>query len=193
MIYLASRSPRRRDLLDQLGVDFETLEPDVDESPLAGETPEALVRRLAASKAEAGRTQLGERGAPAVLGADTIVVVDGVVLGKPRDASHARELLMRLSGRCHQVLSAVALASAGGTHVRLSESRVCFRALTRAECAAYAATAEPLDKAGGYAIQGRAAAFVSELQGSYSGVVGLPLYETAQLLTEAGVELLRAK
>jgi septum formation protein len=193
MIYLASRSPRRRDLLNQLGVDFETLDPDVDESPLAGETPEALVQRLAASKAEAGRSRLGERGAHVVLGADTIVVVDGAVLGKPRDAAHAHELLMRLSGRCHQVLSAVALASAGDTHTRLSESRVCFRPLTDAECEAYAATGEPLDKAGGYGIQGRAAAFVSELQGSYSGVVGLPLYETAALLTGAGIALFPVK
>jgi len=193
MIYLASRSPRRRDLLNQLGVAFESLDPEVDESPLAGETPEMLVQRLAASKAEAGRTRLAERSEHVVLGADTIVVLDGAILGKPRDAAHARELLMRLSGRCHQVLSAVALAGAGGTRIRLSESRVCFRPLTRAECAAYAATAEPLDKAGGYGIQGRAAAFVSDLQGSYSGVVGLPLYETAQLLTEAGVELLSFK
>ena len=189
MIYLASRSPRRRDLLDQLGVDFEILETDVDESPLAGETPAALVQRLAVSKADAGWRQLGRPGARLVLGADTIVVVDGTVLGKPRDTAHARELLMRLSGRCHQVLSAVALAGAGATHARLSESRVCFRALSPAECAAYAASEEPLDKAGGYGIQGRAAAFVTELHGSYSGVVGLPLYETAELLSEAGVPL----
>ena len=180
MIYLASSSPRRRDLLRQLGVSFRILDPEVDESIRCDETPDALVRRLAALKAQAGRGLL-------VLGADTIVVQNGEVLGKPRDASHACELLMRLSGCCHRVLSAVALASADGTGMRLSETRVCFREMTRQECEAYAATGEPLDKAGGYAIQGRAAAFVSDLQGSYSGVVGLPLFETAELLREAGV------
>lgn len=189
LIFLASRSPRRRDLLNQLGVSFEILDLEVDESPVAGETPDALVRRLAVAKAEAGRRLRDGCDARPVLGADTIVVLDGEVLGKPRDAAHACELLMRLSGRCHHVMSAVALASAGGTHTRSSESRVCFRQLSRHECEAYAATVEPLDKAGGYAIQGRAAAFVSELQGSYSGVVGLPLYETAELLTQAGVAL----
>jgi len=187
MIYLASSSPRRRDLLRQLGVSFRILDPEVDESIRCDETPDALVRRLAALKAQAGRGLLADGGADLVLGADTIVVQNGEVLGKPRDASHACELLMGLSGCCHRVLSAVALASADDTGMRLSESRVCFRQLSKQECEAYAATGEPLDKAGGYAIQGRAAAFVSDLQGSYSGVVGLPLYETAELLREAGV------
>lgn len=187
MIYLASRSPRRRELLNQIGVRFETLDLEVDESPLAGETPDALVKRLAVIKAGTGRRLLDASGAHLVLGADTIVVLDEEVLGKPRDAAHACELLLRLSGRCHSVLSAVALASADGTDARISESRVCFRQLSRPECEAYAATGEPLDKAGGYAIQGRAAAFVSDLQGSYSGVVGLPLFETAELLAKAGV------
>ena len=189
MIYLASRSPRRRALLDQLGVRFALLDLEIDESTLAGETPDALVRRLATAKAQAGWGLLGHGGPDLVLGADTVVVLDDDVLGKPRDAAHACELLMRLSGCCHRVLSAVALASAEGTGTRLSESRVCFRQLSRKECEAYASTGEPLDKAGGYGIQGRAAAFVSDLQGSYSGVVGLPLYETAELLTEAGVAL----
>ena len=189
MIYLASRSPRRRALLDQLGVSFEVLVPEVDESALAGETPDALVRRLAAAKAQAGRGLLGDSDADLVLAADTVVVLEDEVLGKPRDAAHACELLMRLSGCCQRVLSGVALASADGTETRLSESRVCFRQLSRQECEAYANTGEPLDKAGGYGIQGRAAAFVSHLQGSYSGVVGLPLYETAELLTSAGVAL----
>jgi septum formation protein len=193
MIYLASRSPRRRELLEQLGVDFEILDPRVDESPLAGETPPALVQRLATLKAEAVRRRIEDREAHLVLGADTIVVAQGAVLGKPRDAAHALALLTVLSGGCHQVLSAVALAGAGGTHVRLSESRVCFRQVSPEECAAYVASGEPLDKAGGYGIQGRAAAFVSDLQGSYSGVVGLPLYETAQLLSEAGVVLFPAR
>ncbi len=189
MIYLASSSPRRRDLLRQLEVSFQILDPEVDESIRRDETPDALVRRLAALKAETGRRLLADGGTDLVLGADTIVVQNGEVLGKPRDANHACELLMRLSGCCHRVLSAVALASADGAGMRLSESRVCFRKMTRQECESYAATGEPLDKAGGYAIQGRAAAFLSDLQGSYSGVVGLPLYETAELLREAGVTL----
>ncbi len=189
MIYLASRSPRRRELLKQLEVRFQILDLEVDESKLTGETPDTLVQRLAVLKAEAGWRLLDNGGADLVLGADTIVVLGNQVLGKPRDAAHAGELLMSLSGCCHRVLSAVALACAHGTGVRLSESRVCFREITRQECEAYAATGEPLDKAGGYGIQGRAAAFVSDLQGSYSGVVGLPLYETAELLREAGVAL----
>ncbi|MEE8285183.1 MAG: Maf family protein [Gammaproteobacteria bacterium] len=189
MIYLASRSPRRRELLEQLEASFQILDLEVDESKLTGETPDTLVQRLAVLKAEAGWRLLDNGGADLVLGADTIVVLGNEVLGKPRDAAHACELLMSLSGCCHRVLSAVALACAHGTGVRLSESRVCFREITRQECEAYAATGEPLDKAGGYGIQGRAAAFVSDLQGSYSGVVGLPLYETAELLREAGVAL----
>ena len=193
MIYLASSSPRRRDLLNQLGVSFRILDLEIDESMFANETPDALVQRLAVLKAETGRGLLADGGAHLVLGADTIVVQNGEVLGKPRDASHACELLMGLSGCCHRVLSAVALASADDTGMRLSESRVCFRQLSKQECEAYAATGEPLDKAGGYAIQGRAAAFVSDLQGSYSGVVGLPLYETAELLREAGVTLFPVK
>lgn len=189
MIVLASRSPRRRALLAQLGVRFETLDVNIDETRRAGETPEALVRRLAAGKAEAGRSSLDDDTGHWVIGADTVVVLGAEVLGKPRDAAHASATLMRLSDRCHEVLSAVALASAGGTDIRLSRSEVCFRKLSKLECQAYAATGEPLDKAGAYGIQGGAAAFVSDLQGSYSGVVGLPLYETAELLTEAGVIL----
>ncbi len=189
MIYLASRSPRRRELLKQLEVRFQILDLEVDESKLTGETPDTLVQRLAVLKAEAGWRLLDNGGADLVLGADTIVVLGNEVLGKPRDAAHACEMLLSLYGCCHRVLSAVALACAHGTGVRLSESRVCFREITRQECEAYAATGEPLDKAGGYGIQGRAAAFVSDLQGSYSGVVGLPLYETAELLREAGVAL----
>ena len=189
MIYLASRSPRRRELLNQLGVSFEILDLEVDESMAAGESADGLVQRLATAKAEAGRGLLADSGGHLVLGADTIVVLDDEILGKPRDREHARELLASLSGRCHRVLSAVALASAGGTAIRLCESRVCFRQLSRREIEAYAATGEPLDKAGAYAIQGRAAAFVSDLRGSYSGVVGLPLYETAELLAAAGLAL----
>ncbi len=148
MIYLASRSPRRRDLLNQLSVSFQILDLEIDESMLADETPDALVQRLAVLKAETGRGLLARVGADLVLGADTIVVLGNEVLGKPRDAAHACALLMGLSGRCHRVLSAVALASADGTGMRLSETRVCFREMTRQECEAYAATGEPLDKAG---------------------------------------------
>lgn len=182
MIYLASQSPRRRDLLTQLGVAFDVLDLEIDESALPGETPDALVLRLATAKAEAGLAMLAAGTADTVLGADTIVVVDDDVLGKPRDAEDAQDMLQRLSGRCHRVLSAVALATAAGTSTKVSESRVCFRPLTDQECTAYVTTGEPLDKAGGYGIQGRAAAFIQDLQGSYSGVVGLPLYETAELL-----------
>jgi nucleoside triphosphate pyrophosphatase len=189
MIWLASRSPRRRALLGQLRVAFEVLDLEVDEAPLAGEAPRSLVQRLAVAKADAGRQLLAVGDARPVLGADTVVVLDDRVLGKPRDAVHACELLLALSGRCHQVLSAVALATGNGTDTRVSESRVCFRQLTRNECEAYAAGGEPLDKAGGYAIQGQAAAFVSDLRGSYSGVVGLPLYETAELLSAAGIAI----
>ena len=189
MIYLASRSPRRRALLDQLGVRFEILDVAIDETALGGEDADALVRRLAASKAQAGRASLDDPGAHLVLGADTVVVIDDEVLGKPRNAAHAGDMLMRLSGRCHEVLSAVALVSADAIGIRLNRSQVGFRELARDECQAYVATGEPLDKAGAYAIQGRAAAFVSDLRGSYSGVVGLPLYETAELLTEAGITL----
>ena len=189
MIYLASRSPRRRELLNQLGVEFEILDLEVDESAGTDETAEALVQRLAMAKAEAGLALLDNGQGHLVLGADTVVVVDDAILGKTRDQGQACEMLAGLSGRCHRVLSAVALASTDGTPVRLSESRVCFRALSRREIAAYATTGEPLDKAGAYGIQGRAAAFVSELGGSYSGVVGLPLYETAELLAAQGLDL----
>ena len=189
MIYLASRSPRRRELLSQLGVRFEVLDLEVDESIRAGETADGLVQRLAMAKAEAGRALLADSAGHLVLGADTIVVLDDQILGKPRDAGQACEQLARLSGRCHRVLSAVALASDSDTAIRLCESRVCFRQLSHREIEAYAATGEPSDKAGAYAIQGRAAAFVSDLRGSYSGVVGLPLYETGELLAARGLAL----
>ena len=193
MIYLASRSPRRHALLAQLGVPFETLDVDLDESPRRGETPDVLARRLAEAKARAGRERLEAGATHLVLGADTVVVLDDRILGKPRDVDDACRMLSSLSDRCHQVLSAVALASRNGTRTRTSVSRVCFRALSDREARDYAATGEPLDKAGAYAIQGLAAMFVTELNGSYSGVVGLPLYETAELLTEAGVAIFPAQ
>jgi septum formation protein len=201
-LYLASQSPRRRQLLEQLGVSYTPLPVEVDETPLPGEDPAACVTRLALAKARAG-LQLLQLMAPAillpaveiiplpwVLGADTDVVLDGRILGKPRDRDEALTLLAALSGREHRVLSAVALAGNEYEAVRCQQSRVRFRALSPAECLAYWNTGEPADKAGAYGIQGRAAAFISELHGSYSGVMGLPLFETAELLREVGLPVL---
>jgi septum formation protein len=185
-VYLASASPRRGELLRQIGVPFVVRPADIREEQLAGETPEVYVVRLAAAKAESIWATL-PRGEPRpVLAADTAVVLDGPVLGKPRDAVEAERMLERLSGRTHRVLTAVALRASQGVETRLSESEVRFRATTPAERRAYCATGEPLDKAGGYGIQGRAAVFVEDLKGSYSGVVGLPLHETAALLARGG-------
>lgn len=188
IIYLASRSPRRRDLLAQIGVAFRAIPVAVCEDALEGEAPDVMARRLALAKARAGAARLDDPADATVLGADTVVLLDGRMLGKPKDRVDARDMLMGLSGRSHDVLTAVALVHGRRSKVRLSETRVWFRRITAAECAAYCATDEPLDKAGGYAIQGRAAMFVARIDGSYSGVVGLPLYETSQLLGEAGVE-----
>lgn len=192
MIYLASRSPRRRLLLEQIGVRHRTLAVDVPETWRAGEPPETYVRRVAREKAIHGRAHPGAGEALPVLAADTAVVLDGEVLGKPRDADEASRMLRRLSGRQHVVLSAVVLTGAGreaALRERLSRTRVWFRDLDERECAAYCASGEPLDKAGAYAIQGLAAAFVRRIDGSYSGVMGLPLFETAQLLGEVGIEV----
>lgn len=188
MIYLASESPRRRELLQQLGIAFELLSVDVDESACAAESPQGHVQHLALAKAEAGyRSITPAQIVRPVLAADTIVVVDGKILGKPGDRREGVEMLQTLSGRAHQVLTAVALVD-GRTWTALSTSTVCFREMTLDECQAYWQTGEPADKAGAYAIQGLAAMFISHLSGSYSGVMGLPLYETAQLLTAAGVD-----
>lgn len=188
-VYLASNSPRRRELLEQIGVAYEVVTVDVDETPLPKEPPAAYVARLALAKARTGWRALSPSQAKAgpVLGADTAVVVDNVILGKPADHADGLAMLARLSGREHEVWSAVALAAEGREAVRCQQSRVRFRPLTPAECAAYWTTGEPIDKAGGYAVQGRAAAFISELRGSYSGVMGLPLFETAELLQEFGL------
>ncbi len=188
-IYLASASPRRAQLLTQIGVTFSVLEVDVDEHHRPGETPADYVTRLALAKAHAGRDLLAAGTARPVLGADTTVVAAGRLMGKPRDRDDAIAMLLELSGRIHQVISAVAIA---GEHeaVRTSQSDVTFRALTAAECQAYWNTGEPQDKAGAYAIQGRAAEFVERLEGSYSGVMGLPLYETALLLRGFGIKIL---
>jgi septum formation protein len=183
-LILASTSPRRRELLTQLGATFEVLAVAVDERPLAGELPIDHVCRLALAKARAGAEQAPDA---CVLGADTVVVLEGEIFGKPADAADAAAMLRRLSGRTHVVLSAVACVHQGAHGVRLSESKVTFRALSGDEIEAYCATGEPLDKAGAYAIQGRAAAFIRHLDGSYSGVMGLPIYETAELLAAAGL------
>ena len=196
-IYLASRSPRRRDLLKQIGVPFELMllredlrrGVDIDEMPLPDESPGVYVLRIARTKVEMAVRQIAYRALPQkpVLAADTTVVVDGVILAKPRDRADGIAMLGRLSGRTHQVMTAVALATASGIAFRLSVSEVRMRAVTPEECTAYWETGEPRDKAGGYAIQGRGALFIEHLSGSFSGVMGLPLYETGQLLAEAGI------
>jgi septum formation protein len=186
-VYLASASPRRSELLRQIGVPFEVQPADIEEEQLSGEAPETYVVRLAAAKAEAVWVAAVEAERRPVLAADTAVVLDGEVLGKPRDAAEADRMLERLSGRTHRVLTAVALRAGSLVETRLSASEVRFRATTAAERRAYCATGEPFDKAGGYGIQGHAAVFVEELRGSYSGVVGLPLFETAALLARAGL------
>jgi septum formation protein len=186
-VYLASGSPRRRELLQQIGVSFQVLSTELDESPLPGEAPAAYVSRLAAAKADAGwQCSRGAAYAP-VLAADTAVVIDGHIVGKPRDRDDAENILLELSGRTHEVMTAVALRSAAGHEIRLSRSLVTFRVVDPAEARAYWDTGEPRDKAGAYAVQGFAAIFISRLEGSYSGVMGLPLYETAALLISAGV------
>ena len=187
-VYLASRSPRRSELLRQIGVAHRLLDVEVDESPRAGESPGDYVLRLAAEKAAAGREVLRDRRDVLVLGADTAVVIDDEILGKPRDRGHALTMLAALSGTTHRVFSGVAVI--GETlQTRLSVSEVSFRRIDRAEAEAYWASGEPCDKAGGYAIQGVGAVFVSDLHGSYSGVMGLPLYETAELLGNQGIVL----
>ena len=181
-LVLASASPRRHELLLQIGVAHRVLPLDLDESRLPGETAEAYVRRVALDKARAGHARTGGW----VLGADTTVVVDGEPLGKPRDRDDALAMLARLAGREHRVLSAVALVTPSAEGVRLSVSRVRFRAIPPDEALAYWQSGEPADKAGGYAIQGRGALFVESLDGSYSGVMGLPLFETGELLRALG-------
>jgi septum formation protein len=184
VVCLASASPRRRELLAQLGVAYLTQPADIDETLAPGEVAGDYVVRIARAKALAVRA----RGvALPVLAADTAVVLDETTFGKPRDRADAVAMLARLAGRTHRVLTAVALAHAAGVAIRLSASEVRMRAISEAECAAYWESGEPRDKAGGYAIQGRGAMFIEHLAGSYSGVVGLPLYETAQLLAAAGV------
>jgi septum formation protein len=188
-VYLASGSPRRRALLQQIGVPFQVLGVSVDERPKPDETALAYVTRLAAAKAAAGWQQ-NLRCAPGnqpVLAADTAVVLDGRILGKPAHRADALDMLRQLSGRTHEVLTGIAVVTQRGLESRHSRSEVTFRAISDLEALAYWDSGEPCDKAGAYAIQGRAAIFVAHLSGSFSGVMGLPLYETAHLLAEAGV------
>jgi septum formation protein len=188
-VYLASASPRRRELLDQLGISHRRLSVCVDESVRPGEAAGDYVARVALAKARAGWVALAGQAVRPVLAADTAVVVDGDILGKPRDRAHGLTMLRRLSARRHAVVTGVALCWAQREAVRVQESAVHFRELGAGEPERYWATDEPLDKAGGYAIQGRGAVFVARLEGSYSGVMGLPLYETWELLLEAGIEV----
>ena len=191
-IWLASASPRRRELLGQIGVRYQQLPVDVPELRDPAESPEEYVLRVALAKARAGLAQLLDGDGRPVLGADTAVVLDGEVLGKPRDQDDALAMLRRLAGREHLVLSGVALLTAERELSRLSVSHVRFRQIGGDEALAYWHTGEPADKAGGYAIQGIAAGFIERLEGSYSAVMGLPLFETAQLLEQFGVSLLKS-
>jgi septum formation protein len=186
-VYLASGSPRRRELLQQIGVSFRVVGMAVDEAVLPDETPLAYVTRLAAAKALAGWERSRDAHQVPVLAADTAVVLDGRILGKPADREDAEGMLGQLSGRTHEVLTAIALRTASGLQTRISRSEVTFRSIAAAEVRAYWETGEPSDKAGAYAIQGRGAIFIADLRGSYSGVMGLPLFETAELLQSAGV------
>jgi len=187
--YLASASPRRKQLLEQLGLRFEVVVVEVDETAQAGEAPRDYVLRVAGLKATAVASRLGNPRLP-VLAADTTVVLDGVILGKPKDQDDAIRMLAHLGGRRHQVLSAVALWNRDVLDTVLNDSWVSFRAIDPVEAGAYWDSGEPRDKAGSYGIQGLGAVFVQSLEGSYSGVMGLPLFETAALLHKAGVRVL---
>jgi septum formation protein len=187
MLHLASQSPRRRQLLEQLGVDFAVLDVDVPEQRMPGESPQAYVGRVARDKARAGLAVLAHVDGARVLGADTEVVLDDDVFGKPRDAADAAAMLRRLSGRTHAVVSVVWLLDAVGERCETCISQVRFAMLDESAIAAYVATGESFGKAGAYAIQGRGAALVEHLDGSYSGVMGLPLFETARLLRGGGI------
>jgi len=198
IIYLASKSPRRRELLKQIGVQYELLlmrelapRVDVDESPLYGESPHAYVERVAKAKAHTALKVLRERKLTPrpILTADTTVTFDGEILGKPIDRDDAVRTLKRLAGQTHQVLTAVMLTTGDGDYHALTTSFVTFSPLSEDQIRQYVDTGEPMDKAGAYGVQGRAARFISKLSGSYSGVVGLPLFETTGLLRQAGVQI----
>ena len=196
-IYLASQSPRRRQLLEQLGVRHELLLPDADEDAeaieavLPGEAPATYVQRVTQLKLDAALARLRRRGLPTapVLCSDTTVALGRRIYGKPADAADARRMLAELAGRSHHVLTAVAIGTPRRRTQALSASRVTFAAMNRLQIAAYVAGGEPMGKAGAYAVQGRAAAFISHIAGSYSGIMGLPMYETAQLLQSFGFKI----
>lgn len=188
MLHLASQSPRRRELLARLGLEFGVLDVDVPEQRIPGELPEDYVRRVAREKAGAGLLRVVAVPDAVVIGADTEVVLDDEVFGKPRDAADAAAMLGRLSGRTHAVICAVAVVSASREVRAVSITEVTFAELDDTEIAAYVAGDDWLGKAGAYAIQGVAQVFISHLSGSYSGVMGLPLYETARLLREFGIK-----
>jgi septum formation protein len=199
-LYLASRSPRRQDLLRQVGVDYEVLrlreaagrDPDVLEGANDGEPARHYVERIARTKAAVGWQRMASRGLAErpVLAADTEVALDGTIFGKPADADAARGMLARLSGRTHDVITGVAVRWRDDVHFAISDSRVTFRPLSPDEIERYVASGEPFDKAGAYAVQGLAAAFIERIEGSYSGVMGLPLFETAALLARIGFPVL---
>jgi septum formation protein len=198
IIYLASKSPRRRELLRQIGVNYELLllreksgRVDVDESPLSGEIPRDYVTRIARSKATAAGNAMRQRRLQErpILVADTTVTLDADIFGKPIDSADARRMLEKLSGRTHRVMTAVAMTSGGEVTEALSISEVTFDPLTETDIKRYVDSAEPMDKAGAYAVQGLAATFISRLSGSYSGVMGLPLCETARLLRQSGIAI----
>jgi septum formation protein len=196
-VYLASQSPRRRQLLDQLGVRHELLLPADDEDAesleavLPGERPDAYVQRVTQAKLHAARLRLKARGLPAapILCADTTVALGRRILGKPADKAEARAMLGDLSGRLHKVYTAVAIGTARKTGLLLSTSHVRFAVVPAQEIARYAASAEPMGKAGAYAVQGRAAAWIEHMAGSYSGIMGLPLHETARLLKAHNISM----
>jgi septum formation protein len=199
-IYLASKSPRRRELLRQIGVDFELLllrdqtprGPEVSEEVLPNERAEDYVARVTLEKAQFAQKTMWWRKLPSrpILAADTTVVLDGRILGKPANEAEAIEMMRALSGRTHQVLTHVAVLHEDRTHQLTQRSDVAFATLSDATIRAYCATAEPYDTAGGYGIQGQAALFIQDIAGSYSGIMGLPLYETGQLLKQAGLHIL---
>ncbi len=192
-VILASASPRRTQLLSELGIAHEVAPADIDETPRSQEPALVYVQRMAVTKAQAGNTQAGarlgssQRGIPAVLAADTIVVADDLILGKPADEQHGLEMLARLSGRTHKVVTAVCLQHGVRQAAALVSTQVSFRSVSLQEARGYWASGEPRDKAGGYGIQGAAAAFVSNIDGSYSGVIGLPLVETRALFLSLGL------
>ena len=198
-IYLASRSLRRRELLKQIGVNYkillmrETLSrpADIDETPLPNESPTDYVHRIVHTKAEEGWQRLIQRGLPLfpVLVADTVVTIDGRIFGKPTNLTHAEEMLSALSGRTHHVLTAIALIIEENIQVRLSTTSVRFREISEQEIRACLSDGKFTDMAGSYAIQGISAAFIVEISGSYSGVMGLPLFETSQILEESGIKI----